>query len=78
MGLFKSQGDSGAPHLELHGKVPAHSKSGRVPQARKNGSQGSCDFLHTSDSQKGQSAEMQYIDGIGCKISLEICTNKIE
>ena len=30
-----------APHLELCCEAPAHSKSGQVPQARKNGSYGS-------------------------------------
>ena len=42
-----------APHLELRGDVLALSKSGYVPQAGKNESLGSCDFLHNPEVQKG-------------------------
>ena len=38
--------------LELRGDVPALSKSGHVPQARKNVSEGSCAVLRTPEVQK--------------------------
>ena len=43
--------------LEFHGDVPAHSNSGHIPQACKDSSQVSCDFLHTPEVQNRCSAK---------------------
>ena len=48
--------------------MPAHSKSGHVPQACKNIPQASCEFLHTSEVQKAYLAKIHCIWGIRTKM----------